>query len=91
MAVASAQVTVTVTATKLNTVAENDAVLGHSGVSLRNISPTSVYIGNGAVTASTGCVVPQWGTASVGLEAGEDLYAITASGTAEVHVIMNGV
>jgi len=95
MAVTSAQVTVTTSATAL-TATETDTV-GGTKVYVRNSQATAsdaVALGASGVTTGTGFVVP--GGSSVGpieLSSGEQLFAIRATGAAldpVVHVLRTG-
>lgn len=94
MAVDNNAVSVTTTATRLDTAAESDRPSG-SALLLYNDGSVTVYVGGSAVTASGAKKGVPVLAASYGpsfqLAEDETLYAITASGTASVLVIESGV
>jgi hypothetical protein len=86
MAVVGARVTVAATATAL-VVADP---LDQGGVVCAIKNPTggvTVDLGGSAVTTGTGFALAGGESASVDLQGGESLYAITASGTQVIHVL----
>lgn len=87
MTVSSAQVSVTTTATRLDPVV--DPMRNYS-LLVRNRGAADVYVGSSGVTSGTGCLVPVNEDISVVLGPGEILYGITASGTANCHVLKVG-
>ena len=89
MTVSSAAVSVTSTATVLNT-SETDQLPRYS-VAVYNSSAVTVYVGGSAVTTSTGFPVAAAGSFSVDLDRGEGLWGIVATGTASVVVLSQGV
>lgn len=91
MAVASRSVTVTTSATRLDSSAETDLVSGSSLILYNNGSAT-VYVGGSDVTTSNGVPVAasSWGP-SIDLDGAEGVYGIVASGTVDVRVLEAGV
>lgn len=92
MAITSRAVSVTTSATRLDTVDDTtDAQAGES-LAVYNGSTSVVYIGGSTVTTATGTPIgpTSWGP-GFDLQTGDGLYAIVASGTAEVRVIETGV
>ena len=89
MALTGKRVTATTTATRLDT-ADTDTVAGKS-VALKNAGAASVDLGASTVTSGAGYELAAGAAVSIDLGAGESVYAITASGTAVVHVIETGV
>jgi hypothetical protein len=97
MAIETFRRTVTTAATLLYAHPSIDAPAGDwtsKKVTLINASgtPTEVVLGGSSVTAATGA---RWGTglgltSEVELEPGEALYAIVASGTQNIDVLVNG-
>lgn len=90
--IASAQVTVASTATKLLT-ADDGASPGHEDmirVYLRNTGATDVFLGAPGVTATTGYNLASGSSLSVVIRDDEELYGIAAvSGT--VHILASAV
>lgn len=87
MTINSAQVAVSTVATSLASGGDNGVRL-----TLSNPSGPTVYLGNSAVSGTTG--FQYLGTAAplqVYVEQQETLYGITSSGTATVHVLRGGV
>lgn len=91
MATKTRAVTVTTTATRLDTTDETDSVSGSSLVVYNNGSAT-VYVGGSDVTTANGLPVAAsaWGP-GVDLDPGEAWYGIVASGTVEVRVGEQGI
>jgi hypothetical protein len=89
MTVSSSAVSVTTTATVLNT-SETDQIPRYS-VAVYNSSAVTVYVGGSAVTTSTGFPVAAAGSFSVDLDKGEGLWGIVATGTASVIVLSQGI
>lgn len=89
MAVTSAQVSVTTTATLLSAVESDD----RSGSSLlaSNQGAVTVYLGSDSVTTGAGFPLAAGSSMSVDLQPGESLYGIVASGTCTVAVLRVGV
>lgn len=85
-------VTVTTTATRLDTVNESDSVSG-SSVALYNNGSVTVYIGLAAtVTAATGFPLAAGSSMSFQLDGpGDTVFGIVASGTADVRVLEGGI
>jgi hypothetical protein len=85
VAVSSSAVTVTTTATRLDST-ESDDIAGHSVVAWVP-SGSTIYIGGADVTAANGLPVsgPGYSPGFV-LGPAESLYAITADGTASIRV-----
>ena len=92
MAVKSRAVTVTTSATRLDSVDETDDT-ATSSLSLFNNGATTLYIGGADVSAANGVPVAagSWGPGLNGLGLGEAVYGIAASGTLNVRVIETGV
>jgi hypothetical protein len=86
MAVATAQVTVTTTATAL-TAADTD---GQSGQSVTCYSDTAFYLGSASVTSGAGFLTVANTPVTLTLEPGEVLYGRTASGSVTVFVLRTG-
>lgn len=87
MAVDGRRVTVTTTATRLDT-ADTDSV---SGKSIAVNPASAIDIGDDGVTAGAGFEVGAGVTFSADLGPGEALYGIAASGTVEVDVFETGI
>lgn len=83
----SAVVTVTTSATLLATGSSSGG--SHGEVHLQNLSGTDIYVGGADVTTSSGVKMVTsdsvWGP--IKCKAGADLYAIVASGTADMIVM----
>lgn len=66
---------------------------GSNGISvlIQNVSAVTAFLGGGTAEGTLGAQL--LGTAALGwyVEQGEDLYAVTASGTATIHVLKGGV
>jgi hypothetical protein len=87
MAVRTAQVTVTTSATALQSAADSaDSTPGNS-VSLYNTGATDAYVGGSGVTSSTGFLLKAGAVLSFDLGSADVPYGITASGTTTVHVL----
>ena len=95
----SSRVTVTTTATRLDVATEDDRVSpgsqsrrgdGHS-VAIRNTGAVSIFWGGAGVTAAAGFELAPGKEISMDLKPGDDLWAITASGSAECQVAQVGV
>lgn len=89
MATKGTRVSVAVTVTKLNTTG-SDSVSG-SSLLVRNRGAASIFLGASDVTTATGYEVLADESLPVDIDAGEDLYAICASGTVACHVLEVGV
>lgn len=86
MAISASVVSVSTTATKLTASATTSS--GSSVV----VTPTAaVFIGAAGVTAAAGFPVAAGATVALDLRSDENLYAITASGTASVNVLQTGI
>lgn len=87
----SRAVTVTTTATRLDTIDETDSVAG-SAWSVYNNGSATIYIGGSDVTTANGTPVAagEHYAADLGTVA-EAVYGIVASGTVEVRVFETGV
>lgn len=84
MAVTAQRVTVATTATRIDQTGADT----FSGTSLQvRCATTDLYLGASDVTAATGYLLPAGDSFGVDLDAGEKLYAVVASGTAEAHVL----
>lgn len=90
MAVTSRAVTVTTTATRLDSTSDQS---GEQAFAFYNNSTSIVYVGPSNVTTATGTPVPaaSWSPSISGLDATEGIYGIVGSGTAEVRVLEVGV
>jgi hypothetical protein len=88
MALETAQVSVTTTATKLTS-----AVAQVSGDTQEiAVKPNgTIYVGGSGVTTANGFEVQGGEVFSISLRFGEDLYGITATGTVATYVIRQGV
>jgi hypothetical protein len=88
--IGNAQVNVGVAPTLLTT-AETDTQAG-SRLHVRNGSATAaVFLGGSGVTTDTGYELPAGAAVALTLDSGDALYAVTAVGTVEVHVLRIGV
>ena len=83
MALTSSQVTVTTSPTLL-IAAENNPVLVHLHL---HDNTDNVYIGNSAVTTSTGLRLIKQDSFEINLEPGNSLYAIITTSTATVSIV----
>jgi hypothetical protein len=79
----ASQVTVATTATKVYT-----GEAGAREVTIENHGTTDVYIGKSGVLTTTGFLLPGTKGASVTLPSTKDIYAIVASGTQAVSVLV---
>lgn len=86
MSVTSAAVSVGTTATALNP-ADADA----QAVLIQNKGTVEVFIGGSNVTTTIGAGLAAGAEKSMDLSAGEVVYGIVASGTADVRVFRTGV
>jgi hypothetical protein len=92
MSVVAAQISVTAVATKLSTTARS-AGRSKASITIANVDASvDVFLGGSGVTAAAGFKLVH-GTAAVTFQIGpnDDIYAITATGTAAVAVIQVGV
>ena len=89
MAISSAQVSVTTSATLLSST-DTDGISG-SSLSLVNQGSQTVYLGASGVTTATGFPLAAGASWSADLAPGEALYGIVAATTATVGVIRTGV
>lgn len=86
MAVAASRATVASTGGGTE-VFTNDEDGGTVDLNVRNRGSVAVYLGAPNVTTSTGYQLDPGEAVGVSLSAGEELYGITASSTAAVHVL----
>jgi len=92
MSVKATRVTVTTSATRLDTQAEVDFREYGQSILVRNRdAAVSVYLGGADVTASTGTVLAALEDYGDALDSTDALYAITASGSVIVHVLQTGI
>lgn len=89
MAISSAQVSVTTSATLLSS-AETDDRTG-SALALTNGGAVTVFLGASGVTTGSGFGLAAGTSMALDLQPGESLYGIVASGTATVSVLRTGV
>lgn len=89
MAVSGKRVSVTTAATRLDT-ADSDVVAGKS-LAITNAGAAAVDLGPSTVTTGAGYSLGAGASVSLDLNAGEQLFAIAASGTVDVHVLESGV
>lgn len=89
MAISSAQVSVTTSATLLSS-AETDDRAG-SSLALTNGGDAAVFLGASGVTTGTGFGLAAGASMALDLQPGESLYGIVASGTQAVSVLRTGV
>lgn len=91
MALKTAAVSVSSTATRLDTNIDADTETGQN-VSLYNAGAVTVYIGGPNVATTTGIPLVAGAYADLpNLRPGSTLYGIVASGTCEVRVLQDGV
>ena len=88
MAIKSAVVSVTTSATQLNA-PDADSQAGESVV-IYNAGASSIFLGGSAVTAAAGFPLAAAATIAITLDGGENIYAITASGTISTNVLTQG-
>lgn len=86
MSVSGRRVTVTTTATLLST-----ATVSGQSIAVTNKGAAAVDLGGSTVATGAGYSLAVDATASTDLDPGEELYAIAASGTVDVHVLETGV
>lgn len=80
--------TVTTTATKINSTPTD--LIGSAGGQARNRGSVSVFVGGADVTSAAGYEVEAGDVLAFDLDQGEDIYGITASSTAVMHVLEGG-
>lgn len=90
MAVVGARVSVGTSATRLDASSPTDSVSGQR-VTVCNRGSAAVDIGGSGVTSGAGYRLDPGDTWSDVLSSGDDVYAIAASGTVDVHVTRVGV
>jgi hypothetical protein len=92
MAVKSRAVTVTTSATRLDTTTDQDDAMSGESFAVYNASAAVVYLGGSDVTTSNGVPVAatSWGP-SFDLSISDQIYGIVAASTSEVRVIETGV
>lgn len=90
MADRNAAVSVTTTATRLDTSSETDSVSG-SDIALYNAGAVTVYLGKDDVTTANGMPLAAGAYWSESLDAASGLYGVVASGTCEVRVRETGI
>lgn len=88
MAINSKIVSVTTTAGQLNS-ADADSQAGESVV-IYNAGTASIYLGGSAVTSAAGFPLGGSATIALTLDGGENIFAITASGTVSTNVLTQG-
>lgn len=90
MAIESAQIAVSTTATELTNTA---ARISGDSTSILVQAPAGavLYVGPAGVTTANGFPVPAGSSFSIDLEFGERLYGVLASGTATAFVLRQGV
>jgi len=90
VSIAAAQVTVSTSATLLNTTPEKDAVYGKTAF-IRNAGTADIFIGPAGVTTATGFKLSNT-DAPLRVELGsDDIYGIVATATQVAHVLLTGV
>lgn len=88
MSLSASVVTVTTSATKLTSPATDN----QAGQSILLQPQAAVFIGDVTVTSASGFPVASGATVAIDLSSGtEDVYAVTASGTASVNVLQTGI
>lgn len=90
MATDSRAVSVTTSATRLDTSSETDLARG-SSIAVYNNGAATVYLGESDVTTSIGYPLAAGQHYAEDLDPGETLYGIVASGTVEVRVREVGI
>lgn len=92
MTVKSSAVSVTTSATRLDSADSADDGQPGQSVAVYNNGTATIYLGGSSVTTATGSPVPAgtWGP-SMDLTPAEGLYGIVASGTQEARVLEVGV
>jgi hypothetical protein len=92
MAAKSRAVTVTTSATRLDSTTDQDAGGSGSSCAIYNASAAVVYVGGSNVTTSNGVPIAatSWGP-SFDLDISDQIYGIVAASTSEVRVIELGV
>ena len=84
MAIVTSQVTVTTTSQVIVSVDNvNRDVLLHA--------KHAIYVGNSGVTSSNGYLMDNGDEVRLSLTEGEDLYAVTASGTGTLHILVSKI
>lgn len=83
---ASAQVTVTTSATLLTAADATDTTSGNS-LAFKNTGAVTVYLGGAGVTTSTGYPLAAGDQIGGDASPGEDFYGVVASGTCVVAVL----
>jgi len=89
MASLGTRITVTTTATKLNGTDTNR--ISGSSLVIRNKGEVSIFLGNTDVLSSTGFELEVGESITLDLSTGDNIYAITASGTCVCHILALGV
>jgi hypothetical protein len=92
MAVKSRAVTVTTSATRLDSTTDQDAGGSGSSLAIYNASAATVYVGGSNVTTSIGVPIAatSWGP-GFDLDVSDQLYGIVAASTSEVRVLETGI
>lgn len=90
MAISSAQVAVSTTATEL-TAGLIESAGSRSSIAVQAPGALTLYIGPAGVTSTTGFAVQPGMTIAVDLEYAERLYGVLASGTGTAYVLRSGV
>lgn len=80
MAITTGQMTVTTTAAAVDTSSSNPYTL----IIRNESSTTTVHIGNSTLTAANGLALEGKNTISLPMTAGDQLHAITSSGTSNI-------
>jgi hypothetical protein len=91
MAVLSRAVTVTTSATRLDSDFDQRDTLSGSRFACHNASAVTVYVGGDDVTTANGLSVPAGAQLSIDLSIADQVYGIVAAGTAEVRVLETGI
>lgn len=88
MAAVGSQVSVTTTATRLDT--STAAGMGRSSLMVRNMGTVTIDLGGSTITAGTGFQLRAGESLSIDIASSDPIFGIVASGTATVHVLQVG-
>lgn len=90
MPIVSTAVTVTTTAAKVAGVTVTAGAIRAGSVILANLGASTVYVGGSNVTTANGFPVDPGANCTMEFKDGEDLYAVTASGTVSCRTLQVG-
>ncbi len=84
----ASQISVTTAATPIVVAGDSNSIVTHRGALVRNAGAASVWLGGATVAAGTGLELPAGASLPLATTSPDTLYAIAASGTVRVDVLL---